>query len=118
MVSPTWSGPFVTGSAGSRKSRLATAWAQRAIGRGERVLLTCYNDPLAEDLRGRLETSEQFTIGSFFDVALRLDGMAPLDRPDDADTEWWDLVAVGHLLRHWPGVTERFDVVIVDEAQD
>ena len=44
--------------------------------------------------------------------------MPPLEVPDDADGVWWDTVAVGHLHSHWPAITERFDVVIVDEAQD
>ena len=45
---------LVTGGAGSGKTRLAMAWARRAVGRGERVLLTCYNDPLGDDLVERM----------------------------------------------------------------
>ena len=37
---------FVTGSAGTGKSFLATLWAERAFERGERTLLTCYNEPM------------------------------------------------------------------------
>jgi hypothetical protein len=109
---------LVTGGAGSGKTRLATAWARRAVGRGERTLLTCYNDPLGDVLVERLPPNDLRTVGSFYNVARALDGMAPLPVPDDADGTWWDTVAVGHLHSHWPAVTERFDTVIVDEAQD
>ena len=48
----------VTGGAGSGKTRLAMSWARRAVARGSRVLLTCYNDPLGEHLvTRRLEPS-------------------------------------------------------------
>jgi hypothetical protein len=109
---------LVTGGAGSGKTRLALTWARRAVGRGERVLFTCYNDPLGEYLTQRLESGAGTRVGAFFRVALALEGMPSLAIPDDADGPWWDTVAVGHLHSHWPSISERFDVVIVDEAQD
>ncbi len=108
----------VTGAAGTGKTRLAAAWARRALLRGERVLLTCFNLPLAEALRHRLGESDQLRIGAFHEVALGLDGMPPLVIPADADSEWWDTVEIGHLTAHWDEVAERFDTIIVDEAQD
>ena len=108
----------VTGSAGTGKTRLAGAWVRRAMLRGERVLLTCFNIPLADALRTRLGESDELRIGAFHEVALDLDGMPPLEVPDDADREWWDTVEIGHLLDHWDETTERFDTIIVDEAQD
>ena len=109
---------LVTGGAGSGKTRLAMAWARRALGRGERVLLTCYNDPLGDTLIERMAPHRDLVVGPFFSVARGLDGMPPLDVPPGADGAWWDTVAVGHLHSHWPQVRERFDAVIVDEAQD
>jgi hypothetical protein len=108
----------VSGAAGTGKTRLASAWARRALLRGERVLLTCFNIPLAEALRQRLGESDQLRIGAFHEVALDLDGMPPLEIPDDVDRQWWDTVEIGHLLEHWHEVVERFDTIIVDEAQD
>jgi hypothetical protein len=92
---------FVTGRAGTGKTRLAMRWAQRAFLDDQRVLLTCYNDPLADDLRSRLVADERLVIGSFLRVAFTLEGMPPLPVPDDADHEWWNTQAVAHLLRHW-----------------
>jgi hypothetical protein len=108
----------VTGSAGTGKTRLACTWARRALLRGERVLLTCFNIPLADSLRSRLGESDHLRIGAFHEVALNLKGMQPLAVPDDADRDWWDTIESGHLLDHWSEVTERFDTIIIDEAQD
>ncbi len=106
------------GSAGTGKTALAVAWTRRAYARGERVLLTCYNDPLAEVIGDRLPDDEAVMSGAFLRLALGLEGMPPLVVPPDADHEWWTITAVGHIVTHWHQVTERFDTVVVDEAQD
>jgi len=38
--------------------------------------------------------------------------------PDGADSVFWDNTAVGHLHSHWHEVTQRFDTIVIDEAQD
>jgi len=108
----------VTGAAGTGKSRLAAAWARRAWVREERTLLTCYNEPLAATLRARLPDDEALHIGAFLRMGLALDGMEPLEPPADAGDTWWNVQAVGHMLRYWHQVTVRFDTIVVDEAQD
>ena len=107
----------VTGGAGTGKTYLAAEWARRASQRGERVVLTCFNLPLAGELRDRLGDTD-ITIGTFHDVARFLDGMPPLEIPDDADGPWWNTIMLGHLHNNWHLVTDRFDTIIVDEAQD
>ena len=109
---------LVTGGAGTGKTRLAMAWALRAFVRGDRVLLTCYNDPLGGEMRARLPVADHLVVGSFFNVALKMQGLPPLEAPDDADHNFWDNVAVGHLQLHWHQVTQRFDTIVIDEAQD
>lgn len=107
------------GAAGTGKTRLADAWARRAYLRGERVLLTCYNEPLADQIRDRAAPhDESLVIGPFLRLALGFEGMPPVEVPDDADHEWWTITAVGHLVTHFHEVTERFDTIVVDEAQD
>jgi hypothetical protein len=108
----------VTGSVGTGKTRLATSWARRAFARGERTLLTCYNEPLGSDLRTRLPADEDLVIGAFLQLARNFAGMPQLDVPVDAGDEWWSFTAIGHLHRHWPSITDRFDTIVVDEAQD
>ncbi len=109
---------MVTGGAGTGKTRLAAAWARRARERGERVLFTCYNDPLGWDLQAREELLGVTTVGSFHQIAFTLPGMPELGIPEDADGAWWDDVANRHLIDHWDDVTARFDTIVVDEAQD
>ena len=87
---------LVTGGAGSGKTRLAMAWTRRALARSERVWLTCYNDPLADAVAERLTPNELLTVGSFYDVALHLDGMPELEVPDGAPARGGTRVAVGH----------------------
>lgn len=108
----------VTGGAGSGKTRLAMAWARRALARGDRTLLTCFNVPLAGETAAALPESERLTVGAFYDIAMALDGMPEVEVPDDADVEFWESRMVGHLQRHWKDVTNRFDTIIIDEAQD
>jgi hypothetical protein len=110
----------VTGSVGTGKTRLAIGWAGRAFSRGDRTLLTCYNEPLADQLRARLpDDAENLVIGAFLRLALEgLKGMPHLDIPDDAGDDFWSYTAPGHFLRNWHAVTDRFDTIVVDEAQD
>jgi len=112
---------IVTGGAGSGKTRLALAWARRALVRGERVLLVCFNEPLADMMKSYLADSDDLVMGPFLKVALGLCGLEPddLEGCSPADVkEYWDITVVGLLHRHWPDIEERFDTIIVDEAQD
>lgn len=106
------------GAAGTGKTRLATAWARQAFVRGERVLFTCYNDPLADIVTAVLPNDEAVTVGSFFRIARSLPGIPVLDEPAGAGHDWWMVQAVGHLVAHWQDVDVRFDTIVVDEAQD
>lgn len=108
----------VTGAAGTGKTRLAMAWTRRALLRGERVLLTCFNEPLAEILAGRMPDVDDVRIGPFWRVAFDLDGMPELAEPEGVDQRWWDEIGFGHLRDHWGSVTERFDTIVIDEGQD
>lgn len=107
-----------TGGAGTGKTRLAMAWARRAFMRNERVLLTCYNDPLADGMALRLVDHERLMVDSYFRGAMRLEGMPPLEIPADAGQTFWDGAAIDHLRDNWHRVTQRFDTIVIDEAQD
>jgi Viral (Superfamily 1) RNA helicase len=81
----------VTGGPGSGKTRLATAWVQRALDRGERALLCCRNDALAGELATHLPEHPGLTVCSWRDPWLRTLGQAfdaiAVDEAEDADTE-------------------------------
>ena len=113
----------VTGGAGSGKTRLALAWARRAsISRNERVLVTCFNEPLADQIQTHLDGYEGVVAGAFLTVARSFEGMPHLEEPsemtaDEAST-FWNKTVIGHLHSNWPAITQKFDTIIIDEAQD
>ena len=114
---------FVSGGAGTGKTRLALAWARRAaFARGERVLVVCFNEPLADQIREFLGEDDDLVVGAFLTLAQTLEGMPYLEKPDGLsavdEKKYWDETVIGHLLLHWPKITERFDTIIIDEAQD
>ena len=114
---------MVTGGAGSGKTRLALGWARRAlIARNERVLVTCFNEPLADQINGYLGCYENVVAGAFLTVARSFEGMPHLEEPsemtaDEAST-FWNKTVIGHLHSNWPAITQKFDTIIIDEAQD
>ncbi|CAB4724788.1 unannotated protein [freshwater metagenome] len=113
----------VTGGAGSGKTRLALGWARRAlIGRDERVLVTCFNEPLADQIKFHLDGYENVVVGAFLSIARTFEGMPHLDEPPDMSSEeastFWNETVIGHLHLNWPKITEKFGTIIIDEAQD
>lgn len=124
----------VSGRAGTGKTYLATKWTTSGLMRDDdeapkRVLLTCYNDPLAERLQTQFqhllsvddeedEFAPTLKVGSFLRVIRDLDGMPEPPFEEKNDNEYWNVQLPAHLLQHWAAVTERFDRIIVDEAQD
>ncbi len=111
---------FVRGGAGTGKTRLGMMWARRAWAEDDRVLLTCFNDPLAQSLRDEFGfiDDDRLVVGAFLRMVLELPGMPELEVPSDANAVWWDTVATGHFIKYWPQVDASFDTIIIDEAQD
>lgn len=111
---------LVRGGAGTGKTHLGVMWARQAWRENDRVLVTCYNDPLAEWLLDAIgfEPDESLTVGPFIRTVLAMPGMPELIIPPDANQHWWETEAIGHLVRNWPQIGARFDTIIIDEAQD
>jgi hypothetical protein len=109
---------YVTGGAGTGKSRLVMAWARRAALRGERTLVVCFNEPLGAEFQRRIGTMDNILTGPFLRLALSFEGMPYKTEPPNAGPDYWNNEVQGHLHLNWPNVTERFDTIIVDEVQD
>ena len=109
---------FVTGSAGTGKSFLATLWAERAFERGERTLLTCYNEPMGYFLAGNVTNSADLVAGPFQKTLFELADIRDFQIPEDADQNWWDTAPFAAFMESADNVLNKFDTIIVDEAQD
>ena len=122
----------IVGRAGTGKTYLATRWAQSGLIAGDdeapkRVLLTCYNDPLADRLKKQFAAFEldeegsespRLVVGSFLRTMRDLQGMPKPRFANTDDNEYWNARLPAHLIENWASVSEHFDRIIVDEAQD
>jgi hypothetical protein len=109
---------LVTGRAGSGKTRLALAWSERAVARGEQVMLTCFNRPLSEWLAESALDHERLMVGTLQRLLMNLPGIPVLEAPAGAGSDWWQREPFEHAERHLAEVATLFDTIIVDEAQD
>ncbi|BDG08600.1 nuclease-related domain-containing DEAD/DEAH box helicase [Anaeromyxobacter paludicola] len=106
---------LVQGGAGSGKTLLAAEAARRAAERGEKVLLLCFTAPLQRFLAARLEGTgvEVHTVSGFAKQLVdAADGAVRFEDPFDSNC--WNAA----LLRASEVCEQRWDTVVVDEAQD
>jgi hypothetical protein len=115
----------IRGAAGTGKTFVATNWARRAVERGERTLLVCYNRALGIELKDlmteftmNLEDQTMLTVGSFHSVANYLLGEKQAIPTGGESQEWWDSHHADLLLQNTDSLLHRFDTIIVDEGQD
>jgi len=108
----------VSGPAGCGKSRLVLAWAYRALRRGERTLLTCFNEPMAQSLREDVPEHDLLSVGSVQRTLMDLEELPPLEIPPGAGEQWWRDEPFRHVENHLDSVVDRFDTILIDEAQD
>ncbi len=121
----------VSGPAGSGKSVLAMATAQRLASEGKRALLVCFNRALGDHLRAEGQRflvehglpDDRLVVRSFHvlchEACERRE--ATWDVPEDRDAArlFWRDEAPRHLLDAVAeGSVAPFDAIIVDEAQD
>lgn len=122
---------LVTGSAGTGKTVLALEKARRLAGAGARTLLTCFNRPLADHLERCTADVQGLVVHNFHQLCYQWARRDGFDGPDPDSPEVRDPVRekqlgsayfdmalpsafVASLAKH----DERFDALVVDEAQD
>jgi len=117
-----WDRAAIEGVAGSGKTMLARAQAQRFADAGKKTLLVCYNKALAEWLRDSLpETyAESITVRHFHGLCRDWCNRAaiPFAPPARNQDPFWRSEAPSKLLDALDRVPDRFDAVVVDEGQD
>lgn len=112
------------GCAGSGKTFLAIEKAIRLSRQDRRVVFTCYNKPLEQFLRHRLDGEPNVTVRTFHALCLGFARRASVpvpDRPptyeDDAEI-YWSHTLPEAFCKAVELLPDKYDSVIVDEGQD
>lgn len=106
---------WVRGGAGTGKTVLAMERARKLANEGARVLLSCYNKPLGDQLRSQLSDQPLITAGHFHNIATRLGRSRPAGV---SDSEWLDSGLADAMFDKCTAEGHTWDAVIIDEAQD
>lgn len=110
----------IRGGAGTGKTLLAVEKARRLSLEGARTLLVCFNAPLANHVASILSGVPAVTVATFHSLVVRVARSAKQELPARPDDDWFatqssDVLANAAAVL---GEQEKFDALIVDEAQD
>lgn len=111
----------VMGGAGTGKTLLAIEQAKRLAARGQRVLLTCFNGPLGAHIRSQIGGDTDIEVQHFHNLCRVWASRAGLDhdqRAGEDEQDYWDLRLPGLLTEAAEALEDRYDAVLIDEAQD
>lgn len=110
----------ISGGAGTGKTILAMEEAKRCADAGMRVLLTCFNKPLAMHIRRQLEQEKGIRVATFHELCYHTAADADIRIPNATDSDQlYDKVYPEILIKSLTALPDvRFDVIIVDEGQD
>lgn len=108
---------IIPGIAGTGKTHIAIAEAKKSHQRGDRTLLVCYNSILADYLKKELSDYALVEVSTISKYMLDACG---LKFQEGKDASWWtvDLPAMAQEAILSTDGIDRFDALIVDEAQD
>ncbi|MCY4263346.1 MAG: ATP-binding domain-containing protein, partial [Gammaproteobacteria bacterium] len=108
----------ICGGAGTGKSLFARRFLQREVNANRKVLLTCFNRPLADRLKNSIgEDGEVSNFHKFCDDYLRSCGQRLEYITMESDPDFWQKVFDRILNSHIPEES-KYDTLIIDEGQD
>ncbi len=111
----------IRGCAGSGKTLLAVEHAKRLATEGKEVVFVCFNRRLADFLRAR-ERNDRIHFSHFHRLCRALAGKAGIKLPeypeDETPQQFWEKELPDALVAAIEVLGERYDALIVDEAQD
>lgn len=110
----------VFGPAGSGKTFLALEQARRLAASGQRVAMLCYSRGLSRYLARMAERWEPDERPAYIGTFHRLASQWGVKPPVAAPSEWWEVESAETLraVAESLPASERFDSIVVDEAQD
>jgi hypothetical protein len=112
---------LVEGCAGSGKTVIAIEKAQRSFYDGKRVLLLCYNIPLAKQLREKAKdlkiNIDIYSFHALCEHVVKATGGSFIVDGDDLKN-FYNIKCPELLMDSIPLFSKKYDCIIVDEAQD
>ena len=117
----------ISGGAGTGKTVLAIEKARRLAREGFKTLLTCYNRPLAEQIKETSQEIENLEVLGFHELCTRyLDQAKSISGRDclvEASENYpgadkWDILMPNALSFALDEIEDRFDAIVCDEGQD
>jgi len=107
---------LIAGCAGSGKTMLAIEKARQLHEQGFRVLLTCFNSDLADDLAKRLPDISVLHFHGLCREMAKETGFSV--QPAKNEQEYYDVILPEMLMKAVDETGPMFDAIIVDEGQD
>ena len=112
----------IEGVAGSGKTLLAVAQAQRLAREGKKTLLVCYNEPLARWIDDNLPDSyrDLIDVSTFHKVCRSFCRLAKTPFSPSDSQDFWIYEAADLLMAAADQVADEhgYDAIVVDEGQD
>lgn len=114
----------IEGPAGTGKTVLAIEKALQLASENNETLLVCFNELLAERLKGRVELTnqQQLTVLTFHQLCVHIAkkaGADPSHKSGVSDDKYFETILPDLLLASIENLPERpYDAIVVDEGQD
>jgi len=108
---------IVYGGPGTGKTLLAGEKAAQMAADGSKVLFVCYNQLLARALQTSKHLSK-VDIVTFHSLCMRSAARNGATIPKNPTQSWWDTDAPYQLVESAQDEAQKYDAIVVDEAQD